>query len=94
MRDVLLFYVARDRPGEHWYPLRNGLIDRYDDLPPEMRGNVDHFNAPFDRGEHRAPALDAAEIDAILAFLDTLTDSDAATPPARNEAHPEILTLR
>ena len=83
LRDVLRFYVARDRPGERWYPLRDGHLDRYDDLPPGLRGNVDHFNAPFDGGEHRTPALDAAEIADVLAFLETLTDRDAATPPAR-----------
>jgi cytochrome c peroxidase len=81
LREVLRFYVARDSDAERWYPVRDGRVDRYDDLPVELRGNVNHFDAPFDGGDHRAPALTAAEIDDVLAFLDTLTDREAATAP-------------
>jgi cytochrome c peroxidase len=87
LREVLRFYVARDRDAQRWYPHRDGRVERYDDLPPDLRGNVDHFNAPFDGGDDRTPALDAAQIEDVLAFLGTLTDRDAAPPhaPAGNQ---------
>ena len=87
LRDVLRFYVTRDSDAKHWYPHHLGRIESYDDLPFELRSNVNHFNAPFDGGDHRKPALNANEIEDMLAFLATLTDRDAAVPPDRIVAH-------
>jgi cytochrome c peroxidase len=57
------------------YPkLANGEIDRYDDLPPEYRRNVDVADAPFDRKQGDEPALNSEEIADVIAFLKTLTD--------------------
>jgi hypothetical protein len=36
---------------------------------------VNDLVAPYDRAEGAAPALDDGEIDAIVAFLGTLTDA-------------------
>ena len=46
---------------------------KFDDLPAQYRGNVD-TQAPFDRHAGDAPALSDADIEDIVAFLNTLTD--------------------
>ncbi len=72
---VMHFYVERETNPAKWYPkLANGEIDRYDDLPPDYRQNVDVADAPFDRKYGEEPALNDAEIADVIAFLNTLTD--------------------
>jgi cytochrome c peroxidase len=73
--EVLHFYVERETNSGKWYPkLANGEIDRYNDLPPRYKQNVDLADAPFDRKEGDPPVLNDAEIADIVAFLQTLTD--------------------
>ncbi|WP_024507167.1 cytochrome c peroxidase [Bradyrhizobium sp. ARR65] len=83
---VLHFYVERETKPAKWYPkLPNGEIDRYDDLPVQYRANVDVVDAPYDRKQGEAPALNDAEIADVIAFLGTLTDgyrSDSASAGA------------
>jgi cytochrome c peroxidase len=75
LTDVMRFYVERETNPAKWYPkLANGEVDRYNDLPPEYRRNVDVADAPFDRKQGDRPALDDAEIADVIAFLNTLTD--------------------
>jgi cytochrome c peroxidase len=75
LRDVLRFYVTRDTQPELWYPrLADGSIDKFNDLPPAMRANVNTSEAPYNRRPGQAPALSDAEIDDVLQFLNTLTD--------------------
>ncbi len=69
LRDAVRFYVERDSRPEKWYPGR-----KYDDLPPEYAANVE-TGAPFGP----KPALTDSEIDDVVAFLETLTDSDVRT---------------
>ncbi|MDE1926896.1 MAG: cytochrome-c peroxidase, partial [Burkholderiales bacterium] len=86
LRQVLTWYAGRDLQPQRFYPRgADGRVARYDDLPPPDRANVDHSDAPFDRHRGDAPALDAADIDDLIAFLGTLTDADAhaAAEPAR-----------
>ena len=64
LRDAVEFYATRDTQSEKWYPR-----GKFDDLPPRYAGNVEK-GAPF--GTVRA--LSASEIDAVVAFLGTLTD--------------------
>jgi cytochrome c peroxidase len=72
---VLHFYVERETSPAKWYPkLPNGEIDRYDDLPAQYRGNVDTVDAPYDRKQGEAPALNDSEIADVIAFLAALTD--------------------
>ena len=89
--DVMHFYVERETDPARWYPRRkDGTIDVYNDLPKRYKKNVDTADAPFDRKAGDAPALNAAEIKDIIAFLGTLTDGytptaaggPAATPSA------------
>jgi cytochrome c peroxidase len=78
LADVVRFYAERDvHPGK-WYPARHGVVERYDDLPPAYRENIDTIDAPLDRKPGQAPALNESEVQDIVAFLCTLTDADAA----------------
>jgi cytochrome c peroxidase len=68
------FYVERDSSPAKWYPRRkDGTIERFDDLPPAYRDNVNR-EPPFGREIGGKPALDRSEIRAIVAFLATLND--------------------
>lgn len=73
LRDAVAFYATRDTHPERWYP--NG--EKFDDLPPSLRGNVDLETRPYHRRPGQRPALNDEEIDDIVAFLHTLTDGYA-----------------
>jgi cytochrome c peroxidase len=74
LRDAVRFYVERETRPELWYPrAADGGVDKYDDLPERPKANV-NMDSPFDRRGGDAPALTAAEIDDVVAFLGTLTD--------------------
>jgi cytochrome c peroxidase len=74
LKEVVEFYVQRDTNPEKWYP-RNGrgLPLKFDDLPPKYRSNVE-TGAPFGLTAGARPALNSGEIEAVVAFLKTLTD--------------------
>ncbi|WP_119274442.1 cytochrome-c peroxidase [Taklimakanibacter deserti] len=74
LNDAVRFYVERETRPDRWYPRKaDGGIDKYDDLPPAAKTNI-NMDPPFDRRAGEAPALNPAEIDDIVAFLGTLTD--------------------
>lgn len=68
LSDVLRFYVTRDTNAAAWYP-----TGTYDDLPANLRGNVNVTEGPYNRRGQTA-ALNDAEIADLVAFLQTLTD--------------------
>lgn len=74
LRDALRFYVRRDTNPEEWYPTLNGVVQKFDDLPPQYRANVNTSEAPYNRRPGMAPALTDAEIEDLIQFLGTLTD--------------------
>lgn len=75
LREVVEFYVTRDTNPERWYPLNDdGSVNKFNDLPPAYRRNVNTSEAPYNRGLGEQPALNADEIDDVVAFLNTLTD--------------------
>jgi cytochrome c peroxidase len=75
LTQVLDFYVNRDIDPGRFYPRdAAGRVLKYDDIPPQYRANVDTADAPFDRHPGDPPALTAAQIKDVIAFLDTLTD--------------------
>ena len=75
LAQVVGFYVRRDINPEEWFPLNaDGSVKKFDDLPPELVANVNATEAPYNRHPGEAPALSAAEIDNVVAFLQTLTD--------------------
>jgi cytochrome c peroxidase len=63
------FYVTRDITPAAWYP-----ADTYDDLPANLRGNVNVTEGPYNRLPTLPPALTDAQIDDLVTFLKTLTD--------------------
>ena len=78
LREVVSFYVQRDIYPEKWYPrLADGSIDKFNDLPPALRGNVNTSEGPYNRKPGDAPALSESEIDDVAAFLRTLSDGYA-----------------
>jgi cytochrome c peroxidase len=54
-----------------------GALNKFDDLPSVLRANVDVIDQPLTRKEGEVPAWSDAEIDDVIAFLQTLTDRDA-----------------
>lgn len=75
LRDVVKFYVTRNTNPELWYPVdQAGNVLKYNDLPTAYQGNVNNEEVPYDRKLGEAPRLDDSEIDAVVAFLKTLTD--------------------
>ncbi|HEY0464072.1 MAG TPA: hypothetical protein VGC79_07690, partial [Polyangiaceae bacterium] len=83
LQQTLQFYAERDTNPAKWYPKTSGKLNAFDDLPPELRGNVNR-EPPFGRKPGQAPMLSHDEIQDLLAFLDTLTDDDlVGTAPAR-----------
>ncbi|MBB5423058.1 cytochrome c peroxidase [Paraburkholderia sp. JPY158] len=80
LEDVLRFYVERDTKPGKWYPKgANGKVDKFDDLPPRYRDNVDRADAPMDRKLGGKPALNDTEIRDVIAFLQTLNDGYSVT---------------
>jgi cytochrome c peroxidase len=73
--DLVRFYVRRDTNPEEWYPLGpDGQPQKFNDLPPDLVGNVNTVEVPYNRHPGDLPALDETEIQDLVAFLQTLTD--------------------
>jgi len=70
LRDVVAFYATRDTTPGRWYK-----AGKFDDVPSKYLDNVNVDKAPYNRRRGGTPALDDGEIDAIVAFLATLTDA-------------------
>jgi len=81
LKEALTFYVQRDVFPEKFYPSNaDGTVDKFNDLPPEYRRNVNQEEVPYDRKPGEQPALTDAEIDDVIAFLGTLSDGYVPTP--------------
>jgi len=75
LKDALTFYVQRDTSPEKFYPLNpDGSVKKFDDLPTQYAVNVNTVEVPYNRRPGDAPALSDAEIDDVIAFLQTLSD--------------------
>jgi len=87
LEDVVRFYAERDTQPQKWYSRdAAGAVRKFDDLPPQYHGNVDS-QAPFGRHSGESPALTEADIEDLVAFLDTLTDGYESRPEiSRNPA--------
>jgi cytochrome c peroxidase len=74
LEDVVRFYAERDTQPRKWYGRQaDGRPAKFDDLPPQYRGNVD-MAPPFGGHAGDAPAMSEADIEDIVAFLNALTD--------------------
>ncbi len=71
LREVVAFYATRATSPERWYP-----SGEYDDLPKKYWPQVNTNPAPYHRRRGETPSLDDGDVDAIVAFLQTLTDRD------------------
>jgi cytochrome c peroxidase len=70
LRDAVAFYATRSTNPDRWYP--PGA--KFDDAPPRYKQNVNVLSLPYNGKEGDKPVLDDQDIDAIVAFLQTLTD--------------------
>lgn len=76
LREATKFYIERDLKPENYYSRNaDGSVHKTDDMPAGAPDNLDH-DAPLDRLPGSKPALTDAEIDDVIAFLNTLTDAD------------------
>ena len=73
LQDAVSFYATRDIDPARWYPVVDGTIDKFNDLPAAYRGNVDQ-QPPFGQQPGQAPRLSAQDVQDLTAFLHTLTD--------------------
>jgi len=78
LRDVIRFYNTRDTNPESWYPVVDGVVQKFDDLPARYRGNID-AQMPLDgRSRGSSPPMSDQDVEDLLTFLQTLTDADLA----------------
>jgi cytochrome c peroxidase len=80
LRDVVAFYATRSTDPTRWYPPG----ERFDDLPRRYWTYVNDNRVPYDRRAGESPRLDDGEIDALVAFLTTLTDAPFRAQPRPN----------
>lgn len=78
LRDVVAFYATRATNPRRWY--KSGVP--FDSVPARYRARVNVASPPYDRKPGDPPALDDHEIDAVVAFLATLTDARYRAPVA------------
>jgi cytochrome c peroxidase len=76
LRDVVAFYNTRDISPSRWYP--PGA--KFDDVPVKYRENVNVSSLPYNRSEGEKPPMSDEDIDALVAFLETLTDAEYRPP--------------
>jgi cytochrome c peroxidase len=76
LKEALRFYVRRDTDPALWYPADADVVEKFDDMPPELRSNVDVVDEPLTKARGAAPVWSDADIDDVIAFLKTLTDRD------------------
>jgi cytochrome c peroxidase len=74
LQQVVAFYVRRDTNPEEWYPTGANGVEKFNDLPAGLHRNVNTSEAPYNRRLGDPPALTPAEIDDVVAFLNTLDD--------------------
>ncbi len=70
LRDVVAFYNTRGIMPTRWYPRG----DKFDDVPAKYKDNVNAMSLPYNQKEGEKAPMDDDDIDAIVAFLETLTD--------------------
>jgi cytochrome c peroxidase len=75
LTDVINWYNTRDTNPSAWYPTVNGVVQKFNDLPPAYRANLDSADVPFDGLQVGAtPHMSAQDVADLKCFLETLTD--------------------
>jgi len=83
LRDAVAFYATRDTDPKQWYPKgADGSARKFDDLPAENTKAINTDEVPYDRKPGEKPRLSDEDIDALVAFLKTLTDEGMRTQAA------------
>lgn len=82
LRSAVAFYATRTIDARRWY----GKGHAFDDVPQRYRANVNMASMPLNRRQGMPAALDEGEIEAIAAFLQTLTDAPFEEAARRNMA--------
>ncbi|HVV53447.1 MAG TPA: cytochrome c peroxidase, partial [Polyangia bacterium] len=81
LREMVTFYARRAVAPGRIYP-----GEKFDDVPPKYRANVNIYAPVYNRKEGAPPPISDAEIDDVLAFLNTLTDARYLAPAAGGTA--------
>ncbi|HXU02246.1 MAG TPA: cytochrome c peroxidase [Polyangia bacterium] len=84
LREVVEFYARRAVAPGRIYPA--GQV--FDDVPAKFRANVNIYSPVYNRREGAPAPLSADDIDAIVAFLGTLTDAPRPGDSAAIAASP------
>jgi len=75
LHDAVAIYATRDTDPKRWYPkLKTGEVDKFNDLPGACKQNANTEEVPYDRKPGQRPRLSDQDVDALVAFLKTLTD--------------------
>jgi len=75
LTDVINWYNTRDTNPSAWYPTVNGVVQKFNDLPPAYRTNLDSADVPFDGlPVGGTPHMSAQDVADLKCFLETLTD--------------------
>ena len=78
LSESLHFYVERDTNPRKWYPHADGP-QHFDDLPVALQGNVNTRNAPMNNHRGGRPVWSDADVQDVVAFLETLSDADTVS---------------
>jgi cytochrome c peroxidase len=84
LNEVIRFYNTRDTNPELWYPVVDGEVQKFNDLPPEYRDNVDAQKPLDGRPRGSKTAMSEQEMKDLEAFLNTLTDDYRSPQQAMN----------
>ena len=86
LQEVKDFYAFRDvQPGLIYPRKHDGTVEKYDDIPPRFRADIDIVDPPFDRNPGDRPAMTEQDERDIIAFLRALTDGYRPTAPIRRQ---------
>jgi cytochrome c peroxidase len=88
LKDVIRFYNTRDTNPELWYPATNGVVQKFNDLPPKYRGNIDSQKPLDGRPRGSQPAMSEQDMADLEAFLNTLSDDYRPTPQSAQYTGP------
>src|SRR5260221_1572781 len=74
LKEAIRFYNTRDTNPELWYPVVDGEVRKFNDLPPAYRENVDTQKPLDGRPRGSKPAMSEQDMKDLEAFVNTLTD--------------------
>ncbi|MGZ3239030.1 MAG: cytochrome-c peroxidase [Burkholderiaceae bacterium] len=87
LKDVIRFYNTRDTNPELWYPVVNGVVQKFNDLPVKYRKNIDTQKPLDGRARGSQPPMSEQEMEDLEAFLNTLTDHYRPQHQSSNADH-------